>query len=188
MDLERRVEALEQDVKTLKLDIQQTLVDIQASLPEKPASSVHWEKRAWVLALLNILIAVALFTNIYFYVPGNAPLNLSPTLTEWFRALWIALAFIWLLLQMYPLAMLLEQEDRQWQGVVWRNTTQFVRARPTSIVLLTVGVLVVALVNTIVPALWLVVALALLVAVISIAVRSLIDNFREQSGLQGRVK
>ncbi|OGO35339.1 MAG: hypothetical protein A2Z03_00130 [Chloroflexi bacterium RBG_16_56_8] len=186
MELEKRIEILEQEVKTLKSEIQQTLLEIRETLPQKPAATARWEKRAWILALLNILIAVALFTNIYFYLPGAFPFALDPTVVAWFRALWIALAFIWLLLQMYPLALLLEQEDRAWQGVVWRNASQFFRTRPTTIIFLTVGVLIVALVNTVVPAMWLVVALALLVAIGSIGVRSLIDIYREQTQAHGR--
>ncbi len=180
MEVEQRIQALEEEVKTLKLEIQRTLVEIQASLPAESVAPAKWEKKAWVLALLNILLAVVLFTNISFFVSGSAAYGLDPTVVGWIRALWVAIAFVWLLLQMYPLALLLEQEDRQWQGVVWRNAAAFLHARPGLWVLLTLVVLVVAIINTILPAAWLVVALALLVAVASIALRNMLELFQKQ--------
>ncbi len=180
MEVEQRIQILEAEVKTLKEEIQKTLVEIQASLPDKSTPSTKWEKKAWVLALLNILLAVVLFTNISFFTSDRAAMGLDPTVVSWVRALWVAIAFVWLLLQMYPLALLLEQEDRQWQGVVWRNATMFLRARPGLWVLLTLVVLVVAIINTIVPAAWLIVALALLVAVASIVLRNMLELLRGQ--------
>jgi hypothetical protein len=186
MELEQRVEELELEMKALKLDIQKTLIEIRDALPEKPSAPARWQKKAWVLALINMLLAVVLFTNMYLYLPGTMPFEINPTLTAWLRALWLAIAFIWLLLQMYPLALLLEQEDSQWQGVVWRNTTAFIRARPGSMVVLTLAVLVVAIINTAIPAAWLIVALTLLIAIGSIAMRSLLELFRERNGAHGR--
>jgi hypothetical protein len=180
MEVEERIQALENEVKTLKSEIQKTLVDISESLPDKPAPSSRWEKKAWILALLNILLAVVLFTNVYLYLPGNVLAQVNPTLAAWLRAMWVAVAFMWLLLQMYPLALLLEQEDRQWKGVVWRNALAFLRDRPALLVVLTCLVLVVALVEAVIPAAWLILALALLVAVASLGLRSMIDLFREQ--------
>lgn len=186
MESEQRIQALEEEVKILKVEIQRTLVEIQENIPDRSTPSARWEKRAWALALLNILLAVVLFTNISFFMPGSTAFGLDPTVASWVRALWVAMAFIWLLLQMYPLALLLETEDRQWQGVIWRNATAVLRARPGMWVLLTLVVLVVAIVNTIVPAAWLIVALALLVAVGSTGVRSMLELFRQQSHAHSR--
>lgn len=180
MELEERMEQLELEMKTLKNDIQKTLVEIRDALPAKPTASARWQKKAWVLALINLLLAIVLFTNMYLYLPGNMPFEISPTLAAWLRALWLAIAFIWLILQMYPLALVLEQDDPQWQGVVWRNTTAFARARPGFMVVLTLAVLVVSIINTAVPAAWLVVALALLLAIGSIAWRNVLDLFRRE--------
>lgn len=184
MEVEQRIQALEEEVRTLKLDIQRTLVEIRENLPEKSAPAAKWEKKAWVLALLNILLAVVLFTNISFFMSGGAAFGLDPTLAAWIRALWVAIAFIWLLLQMYPLALLLGQEDRQWQGVVWRNALAFFRARPGLWVLLTLIVLVVAIINTAIPAAWLIIALALLTAVASLALRNMLELFQKQGHAQ----
>jgi hypothetical protein len=181
MELEDRIEVLEHEVKVLKNDIRKTLVDIQATLPQKPTASAHWQKKAWVLALLNMLVAVTLFTNIYVYLPGGISATVNPVLIPWLRALWIAVAFMWLILQMYPLAMLLEQEDQQWQGVVWRNAVGFFSAHPGLSLGLTVAVLGVALVNAIFPQVWFVVGLALLVALAGVIVYRLVDFYRKQA-------
>ncbi|MCL4395101.1 MAG: hypothetical protein M1482_09925 [Chloroflexi bacterium] len=180
MELEQRVQALEEQVRTLKFEIQKTLVDIQASLPEKTAEPPRWEKKAWVLALLNIMMAVVLFTNIYFFLPGNTAFGLNSTVVSWLRALWVAIAFLWLLLQMYPLMLLLEQEDRQWQGVVWRNAVAGLRDRPVIWVLLTLVVLIVSIVDTLVPSAWLFIALTLLLAVAMLVVRNMFDLVKGQ--------
>jgi len=186
MELEHRVEQLEREIATLKTGIEQTLLDIQASLPDKVAPPSRWERRAWILALINILLAVMLFANIYLFLPGSLPLEIPPALTVWLRAFWLALAFVWLILQMYPLALLLEQEDRQWQGVVGRSAAAFVRARPGFLVVLTVVVLVVGIVNSVIPAAWILVSLALLVAVGSIASQSVLQLFRERMRAGGK--
>jgi hypothetical protein len=181
MELEQRLEALEREVKALENDIQKTLVDIQQSLPEKPVAPGRWQRKAWVLALLNLLVAVTLFTNIYFYLPGNAPFEINPTLAAWLRALWVAMAFMWLILQLYPLALLLEQEDAQWQGVVWRNATGYLRTHPGIVLGLTLAVLVIAIVNTVMPAAWLVMALALMVGVAGVVIRYMLELYQERA-------
>ncbi len=181
MELEERVSALEREIKLLKQDIQTTLQAIQQTLPEKPAPTGRWQQKAWVLALLNILLAVALFTNIYLYLPEGSPFNLSPTLAAWLRAFWIAAAFMWLMLQLYPLALLLEQDDRQWQGVVWRNARSYFRARPGLMVGLTLIVLLIAVVNSIFPEMWFVLALILLVVMALVGAQHIISLFKTQS-------
>ena len=187
MDTADRIEKLEQQVRILEHEIAQTLKELQANLPEKSTASRRWQKNAWMLALLNLLMAVVLFTNIYLYLPNAADwLNLSPMVYAGLHALWIVIAFVWLLLQMYPLALLLEQDDAQWQGMVWRNASAFFCAKPTWLILVTFVVLVIALINTVIPAAWLIIAVALLVAFASIALRNLIDLVRQRSQIQDR--
>ncbi len=181
MDQEERLAALEREVRLLKEEIQQTLVDIQQTLPDRPAAPNRWQKKAWVLALLNILLAVALFTNIYLYLPENSPFVLNPTLATWLRAFWIAMAFMWLILQLYPLALLLEQDDRQWQGIVWRNVGSYLRAKPGTIVLMTGVVLLVAIIESIFPAIWLMLAFVLLIVVAGLAVQGFVNAIRAQA-------
>ncbi|HLF26147.1 MAG TPA: hypothetical protein VJG32_07415 [Anaerolineae bacterium] len=186
MELEQRIEALEHEMRILKNDIQRTLLDIQRSLPEKPAAPNRWQKKAWVLALLNILIAVSLFTNIYLYIPGNLAVPIDAALAPWLRGFWIAVALIWLLLQMYPLALLLEEEDKQWQGVIQRNAAKFFRARPSFVVALTAAVLIISIVNLVIPLAWLILALALLVLVGIMGIRYLMETRREQARAHSR--
>ncbi len=178
MDLEQRVQALENEIKILKIEIQKTLIAIQETLPDQPAAPRRWQKRAWVLALINMLIAIALFTNIYLYVPGKLPYSVTPTVETWLRAGWVALAFIWLLLQIYPLLLLLEEEDAEWQGVMWRNAQTLLHARPSLLVVLTTGIVVAAVLSAIAPTAWLIVSLILLIAVASVAVRGIVDAVR----------
>ena len=73
MELEQRIETLESEVEILKGEIRRTLLDVQKSLPERPASPSRWRKRAWGLALLNLLLAIVLFTNIRFYASEPSP-------------------------------------------------------------------------------------------------------------------
>jgi hypothetical protein len=181
MNVEQRIAKLEREVETLRSEIEGTLLAIRESLPDKPASAAaRWQKKAWALALINILMAVALFANIYLFLPGNLPFSIDPNLLFWLRAFWVALAFIWLLLQMYPLALLLEQEEQQPQGVAWHSASAFVRARPGLIVALTLVVLVVGIINTVLPVTWIIIALSLLVAIGSIALRDVVELFRER--------
>jgi hypothetical protein len=181
MELEERVEALEREMETLKGGIQGMLEEIKESLPDKPAAPLGWQKKAWVLALLNLLVAITLFTNIYMYLPGMAPFALSERLVVWLHAFWVAMAFMWLLLQMYPLALLLEQEDRQWQGMVWRNSVGYFRAHPGLMLGLTAGILVMAVVNSVFPAMWFVVALGLMVMVGSVGLGRLVEGYRKRA-------
>jgi len=107
VELQHRVETLEHEMEVLKGEIRGTLLDVQQNLSQKPATPSRWEKRAWGLALLNILLAVTLFTNIRFYT-SDTPFGIGSPLSTWLRAFWVALAFVWLILQMYPLALLLD--------------------------------------------------------------------------------
>ncbi|MBI5565045.1 MAG: hypothetical protein HY870_09125 [Chloroflexi bacterium] len=180
MELEERIKALELEVKALKSDIQQTLHDIQQTLPEKPVPVNRWQHKAWVLALLNMLLAMALFSNLYLYFPNDSPFDLNPVLAAWLRAFWIALAFIWLMLQLYPLALLLEQEDQQWQGVVWRNAKAYLKAHPGTLVLITLGVLLISIVNSVFPAIWIVITLVMLIATGWLLVQAVLKLLRPQ--------
>jgi len=174
--MQQRIEALEREMKTLKGDIQHTLVEIQKNLPERNNTAARWQKKAWVLAIVNMFIAIVLFSNIYLYLPGSLPWTMDPTIAVFLRAFWTALAFVWLVLQLYPLALLLEQQDPEWQELAWRNAVGFFRNRPDMLILLTVVVLLVAIINSVVPAAWLLVALLLILIVGGAAVRYMLGR------------
>ncbi len=179
MELEQRVEALERELRILKGDIRGTLLDVQDSLAEKPASPSRWRKRAWVLALLNLLLSIVLFTNIRFYTSEPAPGGGS-LLDPWLQASWVALAFVWLLLQMYPLALLLDQEEPVARDAAWRNAGARFRSNPGLTLALTVVVLVVAVASVLFPSLWVILTVALLAVVGVNAARPLLRLCRER--------
>jgi hypothetical protein len=182
MDTLDRIGKLEREMQILKDEIAQTLCELQATLPERTNDTRRWQKNAWMLALLNVLMAVVLFANVGLYVPnGMNVLGLNPLVYEWLHALWLAIAFVWLLLQMYPLALLLEQEDVQWQGIVWRNATAFFRSKPSWLLLVTMLILVIAVINTVIPAVWLIIAIVLLAALVSLAVRNAIETHHRRA-------
>ncbi len=179
MELENRMENLEREVAVLKGDIQATLVTVQESLSKKPQASSQWQKKAWVLALLNLLLAITLFTNIRFYV--SDALAVSGSLFEpWLRAFWVALAFLWLLLQMYPLALLLEQENERPRKVAWRNAVALFVSNPKLIFVVTLVVLAIALVSMLFPSLWFVVTATLLVVVCVNVIGQLLRQYRRE--------
>jgi protein-S-isoprenylcysteine O-methyltransferase Ste14 len=179
VELEQRVKALEREVEILKGEIRGTLLDVQESLAEKPASPSRWRKRAWVLALLNLLLSIVLFTNIRFYTPEPAPGGGS-LLDSWLQAFWVALAFVWLLLQMYPLALLLDQEEPRARDAAWRNAGALFRSNPGLTLALTLVILVVAVVSVLFPSLWLVLTVALLAVVCFNAAGPLLRLCRER--------
>ena len=179
MELERRVETLERELRILKGEIRGTLLDVQESLAEKPANPSRWRKRAWVLALLNLLLSIVLFTNIRLYTPDPAPGGGS-LVDPWLQAFWVALAFVWLLLQMYPLALLLEQEEPVARDAAWRNAGALFRSNPGLTLALTVVVLVVAVASVLFPSLWFVLTVALLAVVCLNAAGPLLRLCRER--------
>ncbi len=142
MELEQRLERLEKEVGLLKGEIQETLLNVQKNLSPQPTRPSRWQKRAWGLALLNVLLAITLFTNIRFYTSDGGLLGGDSTLNDWLRGFWIALAFLWLLLQMYPLALLLDQEDEQSREMGWRKAAAIFRSNPGLTLALTLLVLV----------------------------------------------
>lgn len=195
MDLEQRVETLERETEILKKDIRGTLLDVQESLSEKSASpgslkaagSLRWQKKAWALALLNLLIAIILFTNIRFYTSDTSPAS-GPLLNSWLQAFWVALAFVWLILQMYPLALLLDQNDKQQRDAAWRNTAALFRSNPGLTLALTLSVLVVAVISALFPSLWFLVAAMLFVSLCVNATGRLLTLHRQQSQTGEREK
>ncbi len=162
MELERRVERLERNVDILKGEIGQTLLDMRESLSEKPVSPSRWHKRAWIVALLNVLLALTLFTNIRFYTLPP-PLDINPILVPWMRAFWVILAFLWLVLQMYPLALLLEQEGKRAREAAWRNAVRLFASNPGLTLALVLAVFVLAILSMLFPSLWFAVMAVLLV-------------------------
>jgi len=151
--------------------------------------TIHWSDyfegfrryfwKAWGLALLNILLAVVLLTNVRFYAPDSAPFNVSPTLSLWIRALFLGVALLWLIVQMYPMALLLEQADQRLR-VALRNAAVLSAANPGFTVALAVILLLVATISTLFPVLWVIVTLAIFAVVCNKAVLYLLNRNRAQ--------
>jgi uncharacterized membrane protein YesL len=151
--------------------------------------SVHWSDyfegfrlyflKAWGLALLTILVVVVVVTNVRFYTPGLSPFNINSTLSIWVRALFIVLGSLWVVMQMYPMALLLEQEDQRLR-VALRNAAVLFVANPGFTVLLVLLLAVVAAISTVIPALWLLITLAFMAVVCNKAVQHLLEPYRER--------
>ena len=161
MELEQRMETLEHELKILKGEIRGTLLDVRENLAQKPPNPSRWQKRAWGMALLNILLALTLFTNVRLYT-SDIPVGVSATLVPWLRGFWVALAFVWLLLQMYPLALLLDQEEPRPREMAWHNAARIFASNPTLTLALTLLVLTVAVISMLFPSLWFMLTVALL--------------------------
>ena len=176
--LEQRIEELEAEVDLLTHEIQQTLMLVQARLDETPKRRNRWRQQAWVIALLNMLLAIVLFVNIHYYQPNEAPLGVSEVWVPWLQGFWLVLAFVWLVLQLYPLALLLEAEEEPLRDIAWRNAGRLFAQNPALGILATAFVLIVAIVSVLFPTLWLVLMFMLLVGVLFIGVRSVLKTSR----------
>ena len=124
-----------------------------------------------------------IFTNVRFYTPGTAPFDINPNLSLWIRALFVGIALLWLFIQMYPMALLLEQEDQRLR-VALRNAAVLLIANPGFTVVLLLLLLVVAALSTVLPVLWFLVTLALFAVVCNKAVLRLLEPFRERARAQ----
>jgi uncharacterized membrane protein YesL len=151
--------------------------------------SIHWSDyfegfrnhfwKAWKLALLNVLVAIVVFTNVRFYTPGIAPFKINPTLSLWIQALFVGIASLWLFIQLYPMALLLEQEDQRVR-LALRNAAVLFMINPGFTIVLALLLLLVAAVSTGFPVLWFVITLALFAVVCNKAVLHLLETYRER--------
>jgi hypothetical protein len=177
MELEERVQELEREVGVLKGEIRQTLLEVQRELSreERPSPSpARWRKRAWVLALLNTLLAVTLFSTVRVYASGE-PWGLDSWLLPWLRGFYVALTFVWLLLQLYPVALLLQEEDNDSREIAWRNAGKAFVSNPGLTLAITVAVLGAAVISALFPPVWFGVVVVLIVGV---CLNALIGWFR----------
>jgi uncharacterized membrane protein YesL len=152
--------------------------------------AIHWSDyfegfrryfwKAWGLALLNILVGFIVLTNLWFYAPGNVPFELSSTLSTWIRAFFVAMALLWLTIQVYLLALLLEQEDQRLR-VALRNAAVLLVASPGFTLVLVLLLLIVAVISTFIPVLWFLATPALFAVVCNKAVLYLLEPYRERA-------
>jgi phosphatidylserine synthase len=176
--LEERVECLEAEMNVLTYKIQQTLVSVQEQLDETPNRRSRWRRHAWVIALLNMLLAIVLFVNIRFYTLEDLPVNIHPSWVPWLQAFWLILALLWLLLQLYPLVLLFEAEEQPLRDIAWRNAGRIFARNPTLLAVVTAFVLVVTIISALFPTVWLVMMFVMLLSVLFWGVRSVIQNIQ----------
>jgi uncharacterized membrane protein YesL len=135
--------------------------------------------RSWALAGINIAVIVTLVLNILFYRPGVPPLNLGETASLMIRAFWTSLLVIWVFLQMYPLALLLEQDDQRVR-LALRNSLILLAAHPGFSLVLGIILLVVLAVSTVIPALLALISMAVVGVTCNMAVRHLLVPYRDR--------
>jgi len=135
--------------------------------------------KSWALAGINIGVIVTLVLNIWFYQPGRPPLNLGDTASLMIRAFWTSLLVIWVFLQMYPLALLIEQEDQRIR-LALRNALVLLAANPGFTLLLGLLLLVIIAVSVVIPALLALISLAIVAVTCNKAVRHLLEPYRDR--------
>jgi len=136
--------------------------------------------KAWGLALLNILVIGALVANVRFYSPGVMPFRIGANASLLIRAFWVSALFLWLILQLYPLALLLEQQDQRLR-VALRNAFVLLAANPGFSFVLFVSLLIIGAISLAIPALLALITLAVFAVVCNKAVRHLLQPYREQA-------
>lgn len=135
--------------------------------------------KAWGLALLNVLALTILLTNIWFYGQENIPFALNETVKVWIQACFAVAGVLWLLYQMYPLAMLLEQENQQLR-LALRNAAAILLINPIFTITFGLLLLIVAGVSTFLPMLWLCTTPALFAVACNKAVLRSLEPYRER--------
>jgi uncharacterized membrane protein YesL len=135
--------------------------------------------KSWALAGINIGIIVTLGFNIWFYRPDISPFNLGDTASLMIRAFWTSILVIWVFLQLYPLAMLMEQEDQRVR-LALRNSLVLLAAHPGFSLLLGIIVLVLLAVSVLIPALLALISLAIVAVTCNKAVQHLLVPYRER--------
>lgn len=152
-------------------------------------TAIHWSDygeglrryflKSWGLALINILVLGIILTNIWFYEPVNNPLNISEKIAPWIQGLFISVGLFWLIYQMYPLAMLLEQTDQRLR-VALRNSFILIVANPLFTLVLAVFLLIIIALSTYLVVLWILITWALIAVVINKAVKHMLKPYRER--------
>jgi uncharacterized membrane protein YesL len=112
---------------------------------------------------------------------------MSPTLSFWIQALFLGVAFAWLIIQVYPMALLLEQEDQRLR-VALRNAAALFVTNLGFTVVLGLLLLIVAAISMLFPPLWLLITVALFGVVCNKAVLHLLEAYRARAQAAGGVE
>ncbi|MFL7793854.1 MAG: hypothetical protein AB8I69_17045 [Anaerolineae bacterium] len=152
--------------------------------------AVHWSdyfegfrRYSWKslgLALISILILAILGANIWFYAPGNNPWEIDPGLSLAIRIFFAILTALWLVYQMYPMAMLLEQTDQRVRTAL-RNAGVLILTRPGFSILLALILAITIAISTYLVIPWFVLTFSFMALVCNKAVKHLLTPYREQA-------
>jgi uncharacterized membrane protein YesL len=136
--------------------------------------------KSWLIALINIGVGLLFYVNFNFYAPDTAPFNISETVSLWLRTFFVFLGVLWLFLQMYLFAMLLEQDEQRIK-LAFRNAAILMFANPGFTLLLGIILALLSVASTLLPALWAMVTLSLIAVVCNKAVQHLLIPHRERA-------
>jgi uncharacterized membrane protein YesL len=153
--------------------------------------AIHWSDyregfrryfwKSLALALVNVVVLAILAVNVWFYAPGNNPLSLDSGLSLAIQLFFVFLIALWLVYQMYPMAMLLEQTDQR-VHLALRNAGVLLISRPGFGILLALALAVVIAISTYpLVVLWFLITLSLIAVVCNTAVKHLLIPHRERA-------
>ncbi|MBN1977115.1 MAG: hypothetical protein JW918_06905 [Anaerolineae bacterium] len=152
--------------------------------------AIHWSDywegfrryfwKSLALALVNVVTLAILGANVWFYAPGNNPWGLDSGLSSAIQIFFVILIALWLIYQMYPLAMLLEQTDQRLRTAL-RNAGVLLITRPGFAILLGLALAVVIAISTYLIVLWFLITLPLIAVVCNKAVKHLLIPYRERA-------
>jgi hypothetical protein len=135
--------------------------------------------KSLVLAALNILVVAAATVSIRFYAPGTTPLDIDPSLSTVLMMVGIFFGSMWLIYQMYPMAMLIEQSDKRlW--VALRNAAVLYLRRPAFAVLLALLLLIIIAISALLQLPLIIVTGSLVAVICNKAVKHLLVPDRER--------
>lgn len=139
------------------------------------------------LALTNLLVLAILLSNVWFYTPSNNPFNLGPSVSLVIRMLFLILTALWLAYQMYPMALLLEQEDQRLR-VAFRNAGVLFITRAGFTILLALVLAIVIAISTYLIAPLFLLTLSFVAVVCNQAVKHLLIPHRERAAQEGEAQ
>ncbi|MCX7681354.1 MAG: DUF624 domain-containing protein [Anaerolineae bacterium] len=140
----------------------------------------HYFWKSLKLALLNVLVLVIVYTNIRFYTPEVAPFKISREVSAWISVFFTLTGLIWLMIQMYPMALLLEQEDERVR-IALRNAAFLTGLKPGFTLLLFVTLVLIGIVSLLLPILWPLVTLSFYAVLCNKAVLHLLEPYRKMA-------
>jgi uncharacterized membrane protein YesL len=152
--------------------------------------AIHWSDywegfrryfwKSLALALINVVVLAILAVNVWFYAPGNNPLGLDSGLSLAIQLFFVFLIALWLVYQMYPMAMLLEQTDQRVR-LALRNAGVLLISRPGFGILLALALAVIIAISNPLVVPWFLITLSLTAVVCNVAVKHLLTPHRERA-------